>query len=201
MRMCRLACTLVILLLASGCGLIGFSKKSESFDPASHTSAASRPQFPISETGRTLFEQAMPLWNRQDVCSEPLHALALLDAALEHDPDFAEAMLWRGRALSDAGYHDDAFDDITRSIQLNPTALGYAARALVDLRLANNSGAARDIASALQLDASEPRAYVYRAAEFFIQGEIKAGCKDLAAACLHGMCLPEEKARQDGLCP
>lgn len=154
----------------------------------------------ISPRAHELLELARAEWDEQDQCRDPDVAIGWLDAALEIQPDYAEALIWRGRALGESGYLEDAFEDFTRAIRVRPSALAYAERGLTGLRLGNAQGAARDLESAFSLDAGEARTYVYRAALRFTQNEAEQACSDLEAACARGRCLPHEKARAAGLC-
>lgn len=197
MRACCLFLVLSCAGLTGGCVFPWFSAEVES--PAGPEQAEQTP-LRVSPRARELFEQARALWNEDDVCLQPDAAAAWLDAALEVDPDYAEALLWRGRALADGGYLEDAFDDLTRSIRLQATALAYAARGLTGLRLGNVQGAERDVETAIQLDGREPHAYVYRAALHFVREESDQACADLAAACERGLCVPHRKAVTEGLC-
>lgn len=195
---------LVIPLLTAGCVFSGFfpratpSESPESGDviPADDRSAPAA----VSPRARELFEQARAVWDEDDVCRQPATAVAWLDAALEVQPDYAEALIWRGRALGESGYEEDAFDDLTRAIRLRASALAYAERGLIGLRLGNVQGAERDLERALGLDGGEPHAYVYRAALRFTRNQTDQACSDLAAACANGLCLPQEKAVREGLC-
>ena len=158
------------------------------------------PRAAVSPRARELFEQARSEWDEHDVCRQPSAAVAWLDAALEVQPDYVDALIWRGRALSESGYLEDAFDDFTRAIRLQASALAYAERGLVGLRLGNVRGAERDMERALSLDDDEPRTYVYRAALRFTQERREQACSDLTEACSRGLCLPREKAVREGLC-
>lgn len=192
-----------VVCLTAGCSL--FDVRS---DPAAHqpedgtvTPGDASPHPHISPRARELFELAHSVWDEQDQCRDPFVAIGWLDAALHVQPDYAEALIWRGRALSESGYLEDAFDDLTRAIRIQPSALAYAERALTGLRLGNVQGAERDLERAFSLDGSEARTYVYRAALRFTRGEDQQACSDVAAACARGLCLPREKAVSEGLCP
>lgn len=192
---------LTTLLLTAGCVFPGFSPRTASPEMEASSGLDGASVSPaLSPRARELFERARAVWDENDVCRQPAIAAAWLDAALEVQPDYAEALLWRGRALGESGYLEDAFDDLTRSIRLQPTALAYAERGLIGLRLGNDQGAERDLNRALNLHEGEPRIYVYRAALRFTRNQANEACADLAAACAHGLCLPREKAAREGLC-
>ncbi len=173
-----------VLLLTAGCVFPAFSFRpapSESLESESAVgSDDASPRAAVSPRARELFEQARSEWDVQ--------------------PDYVDALIWRGRALSESGYLEDAFDDFTRAIRLQASALAYAERGLVGLRLGNVRGAERDMERALSLDDDEPRTYVYRAALRFTQERREQACSDLTEACSRGLCLPREKAVREGLC-
>ena len=106
--------------LLAGCGLL--TPEPEPARPANPTGASGRHDAEAEQ----LFGKARVLWGRDGICSNPEQAVAYLDSALEIEPTYAEALARRGQALSDLGYHDDAFDDLTRAIRLDPTAEAYA---------------------------------------------------------------------------
>lgn len=188
------------LCLTAGCSLFDFHSDSATPQPEEGAAAPEDAGPHVSPRARELFELARSEWDEQDQCRDPAAALGWLDAALQLQPDYAEALIWRGRALSESGYLEDAFDDLTRAIRARPSALAYAERGLTGLRLGNAPGAGRDLERALSLDEGEPRAYVYRAALRFTRGEAQQACSDLAKACARGLCLPHEKAVGEGLC-
>ena len=138
-----------VLLLTAGCVFPAFSFRpapSESLESESAVgSDDASPRAAVSPRARELFEQARSEWDEHDVCRQPSAAVAWLDAALEVQPDYVDALIWRGRALSESGYLEDAFDDFTRAIRLQASSLAYAERGLVGLRLGNVRGAERDM--------------------------------------------------------
>ncbi|MCH5276543.1 MAG: hypothetical protein J1E80_01785 [Desulfovibrionaceae bacterium] len=192
-----------LFFLTAGCSWFGFrsepAQRQPAEDRAAREDAGTLPH--VSPRARELFALARSVWDEQDQCRDPAAAIGWLDAALEIQPEYGDALIWRGRALSESGYLEDAFDDLTRAIRLQPSALAYAERGLTGLRLGAVQGAARDLEHALSLDEDEARAYVYRAALRFAQGETPQACSDLAAACARGLCLPRDKAAGSGLCP
>lgn len=165
-----------------------------------------RPENPTGATGRhdaeaeLLFGKARVLWGRDEVCSNPEQAVAYLDSALEIEPTYAEALVRRGQALSDLGYHDDAFDDITRAIRLDPTGEAYAARGLVLFRAGNLAGARKDAEEAVRRNARLAAAWNLHGAIAYENGEVEAACADFARACEAGECAGLEAARREALC-
>ena len=194
--LCAAAC------LTAGCSLFDFRSDPAARQQQEETAAPedTSPQTHVSPRARELFELARAVWDERDQCRDPSAAIGWLDAALQVQPDYGEALIWRGRALSESGYLEDAFDDLTLAIRIQPSALAYAERGLTGLRLGNVQGAERDLEHALSLDEAEARAYVYRAALRFTQDEAPRACADLARACARGLCFPHEKAVAEGLC-
>ncbi len=186
---------IISCLLFGGCSI---------FDPKS---APPEIPDPTGATGRYkaeaefLFGKARVLWKQEGICSDPGQAVDYLDRALEIEPDYAEALLRRGMALSQLGYQDDAFDDLTRSIRLAPTAAAYAARGLVLFRSGNNGGARHDLDAALRLDKKLAAAWNLRGALFYEEGNMDAACGDFARACSAGDCTGLEAARRESVCP
>ena len=141
---------------------------------------------------------------------DPARAALLLDVVLEESPSYADALIWRGKALTAQGYLEDAFDDLTRAVQRLPgtgsaegarlRARAYAARAYVALRMAREQGAERDLISALEADPAEPSIYLYRGALEFLRGKDAEGCAALRKACDLGMCGAQTRAQSGGLC-
>lgn len=162
---------------------------------------------PTGATGRYraeaefLFGKARVLWKQNGICSDPGQAVVYLDRALEIEPDYSEALLRRGMALSDLGYQDDAFDDLTRAIRLDPTAAAYTARGLALLRSGNNTGARHDLDAALLLDEKLAYAWNLRGAISYEEGNTEAACKDFVRGCSAGDCTGLEAARRESVCP
>lgn len=195
-NLCLRATLGALFLLLTGCTMPFFSQPQV---PAVPMETALPPQN-VPEKASQLLAQAKLLWVGE-ACTDPDKALAMLDATLELAPDYAEALLWRGRALGDTQYLADSFDDLTKSIQIRPTARAYAERALTGMKLGNFDGADSDINKALALNPQEPRAYFYRSAGRFLRGDDKNACTDLADACKYGLCQPLKQAQQDKMCP
>ena len=218
MRAARMAALCLALVALRGCARLGgvFSgsvpEDSRNASPAaSSASGAERPSLLplLSPEGERKLMEARSLWIEDD-CVEPERATLLLDAVLEEVPDYADALIWRGKALTAQGYLEDAFDDLTMAVRLLPgggqpegarlRARAYAARAYTALRMAREQGAERDLASALEADPSEPTVYLYRGALEFLRGKDAEGCADLGRACALGMCGARQQAESGGLC-
>ncbi len=180
--------------LLAGCGLL--TPEPEPARPANPTGASGRHDAEAEQ----LFGKARVLWGRDGICSNPEQAVAYLDSALEIEPTYAEALARRGQALSDLGYHDDAFDDLTRAIRLDPTAEAYAARGRVLFRAGNIAGAQRDAEEAVRRNERLAAAWSLHGAVAYENGDIKAACADFARACEAGDCAGLEAARREALC-
>lgn len=163
----------------------------------------------LSPEGERRLMEAKSLWIEDD-CVDPERSALLLDVVLEETPDYADALIWRGKALTAQNYLEDAFDDLTKAVQLlsgvksaeaaRQRARAYAARALVALRMQREQGAERDLASALEADPAEPTIYLYRGALEFLRGKNAEGCAALRQACGLGMCGARKRAESDGIC-
>lgn len=187
---------LALFLLLSACS---FFKDFELFGSEPSAEAPEQKKILSSSTTvspevRELLEQARALWSASGECSDAEAATRLLDRAVRLDPLDPAPLILRSRALSELGYLDEAFEDITRAIQLSPTAEAYATRGLVCLKMNRPAGARRDFEYAEKLDAGEPMLYVYRASAAFLENRSKDACGDLEKACKLGVCAPWEKA-------
>lgn len=217
-HMACMAALCLVLVALSGCARLGGMFSGADPEDSRHTppaaSAAPGAERPsllplLSPEGERRLKEAKSLWIEDD-CVDPERAALLLDAVLEEVPDYADALIWRGKALTAQGYLEDAFDDLTRAVRLLPgadqpegahlRARAYAARAYTALRMAREQGAERDLASAIGADPAEPSIYLYRGALEFLRGKDAEGCADLRKACDLGMCGTQKRAASEGLC-
>lgn len=81
-----------------------------------------------------------------------LKAVEFLNKALKLEPNYPQALKLRGMILTDLGYLEDAFDDFTKAIRLQPTSEMYTARARYMLISGNYLGASKDLHRALTLN-------------------------------------------------
>lgn len=182
--------------MVTGCALWPISEPAPS---PSVVSSSSPPREYDAEAVR-LFAQARALWRPDDICTDPEQAVLLLDGALKKAPEYAEAFLWRGRALDLLGYRDEAFDDLTRAIRLTPSAKAYAFRSLCLFKQGNLQGARKDIDQALLMDPSWHRAWNIRGAISYREGDKEAACKDFEQGCETGDCSGLNAARKEQVC-
>lgn len=204
--LCRILPGLALFGLLSGCSWMPFSLPFWGEDqpveaevgPAPQASAVSKAG--VSPEARKNLEAAKKYWTESGECLNPARALALLDKAVKADPLDPAPYLLRSRALSDLGYQDEAFDDVTKAIRMQPTAEAYATRGLICLKQNHPKGAQRDFEYAVRLDPEEPVIYVYRAAGAFLEGRNSDACDDLEKACELGSCLPWERAKNEKVC-
>ena len=152
-----------------------------------------------AEDVEMLFSKAHVLW-KGDSCSNPQEAIRLLDEALAKDGEYAAAWAWRGLANSELGQREEAFDDLTRAIRLEPGAENYAFRALVSLRAGVLRAAYRDAEYSLKLNARQHRAWNVLGAAALSEEDQPRACANFAKACSNGNCDYLEKARSEGLC-
>ena len=185
---------LVCLLAGTGCSFL--DPKPEPPKPVNPTGATGR----YNAEAEQLFGKARVLWGKEDVCSKPELAVEYLDQALALEPDYAEALVRRGLALSELGYQEDAFDDFTKAIRLAPTGDAYAGRGLAAFRSGNTAGARNDLDEAIRLNPRLTRAWNLRGAIAYDQGNLEEACKNFEQACSAGDCTGLEAAKRDGAC-
>lgn len=99
---------LLSILALPGCSLLEPEKMPPK--PANPTGVSGKHD-PQAEQ---LFAKAHVLW-KGETCTDPEKALEYLDEALKIEPDYPQALIRRGLALSQLGYADDAFDDLTKA--------------------------------------------------------------------------------------
>ncbi|MCC8194735.1 MAG: hypothetical protein LIP28_08840 [Deltaproteobacteria bacterium] len=154
-----------------------------------------------SPEAEAAFARAHVLWDKRDVCSDPAQALELLNKALELEPGYAEALLRRGLAKSDLKDWDGAFDDLSKSIRLHPSAEAYAFRGLISMRGGNYVGARKDFDRSLAITERQHRAWNFRGALNRLEGRRSEACDDFAEGCDHGDCVGLETSVTMGECP
>lgn len=197
---------LLSLLLLSGCNKLPFQLPFMGDDTPVQTTendAATperTPSYGVSPEAQAYLSEAMEYWTDSGECTNPEKAAALLDSAIAADPLDPAPYLMRSLALSDLGYHSEAFDDATRAIRLSPTAQAYATRGLICLKQHQPEGARRDFEYAERLNPKEPLIYVYRSAGAFLEGRDSDACDDLKHACELGHCRPWNTAVESRLC-
>jgi len=152
-----------------------------------------------SPAAESLFAKARALW-QGDTCTEPQEAALILDEALDGDPKFAAAWAYRGLAHSELGKREEAFDDLTMAVRLDPRAEYYAYRGLVSLRGGVLSAARRDLEYSLEKDPQQYRAWNILGDTALREGNAAQACKYYANGCSQGECEPLRQARNDGQC-
>lgn len=189
MRMSLKVCGLFLCCLLFGCG----AKEPQRYNPMGLAGT-------YSPEAEAAFAKAHVLWDKRDVCSDPQHALELLDAAIRLEPRYAEAYLRRGLAKSDLRDWDGAFNDLSRAIRLNPTAEAFAFRGLVSMRGGNYIGARKDFDRSLDMTARQHRAWNFRGALNLLEGNREAACADFSEGCDYGDCTGLDSAVASGEC-
>jgi len=151
------------------------------------------------EEAELLFAKAHVLW-KGDSCTEPQEAVAILNEVIAKYPDFAAAWAYRGLAFSELGKREEAFDDLTKAIRLEPRAEYYADRGLVSLRAGVLSAARRDLDYSLKKDQKQHRAWNILGETALREGQAEQACTYYARGCSNGNCEPLRQARKDGRC-
>lgn len=192
-------------LLCSGCGLLWEPEVDVGapLPAVSETSAAA-----VAPEARQAYEQALALWREggssvlaAERCSDPVEALELLDAAIAREPSFAAAYIRRGLAKSELGQGEEAFEDLTHAIRLEPGAESYAYRGLVSIRAKQARAARRDLEYSLSLNPDQSRAYNYLGVLELSNNNAAQACVRFDQGCAHGDCSFKEAARQEKICP
>lgn len=140
------------------------------------------------------------LWKDGDVCTNPDQAIEYLSKAIKIEPDYAEAYLRRGMAYSDIYQWENAFEDLTKSIRLNPVPMAYAYRGLVFMRMGNALGAQKDLTRSIEIDSKQHRAWNYRGAVKIMVHDYNGACKDFARGCSNGDCTGLNSAKEHNYC-
>lgn len=112
----------------------------------------------ISIDAQKLYAKARIMWDAEEKCVDPELALEYLDVAITLEPDYADAYIRRALAASELKEWDEAFDDSSKAVRLDPTADNYALRSLIFMREGNYKGARKDLERALDLDSRNARA-------------------------------------------
>ena len=152
-----------------------------------------------SDEVELLFAKAHALW-KGDSCAEPQEALRMLQEITVKDPDFAAAWAYRGLAYSELGQREEAFDDVTKAIRLDPRAEYYADRGLVSLRGGLLSAARRDLDYSLKKEPKQHRAWNILGEAALREGNAAQACQYYAKGCSNGNCEPLQRARKAGQC-
>ena len=152
-----------------------------------------------SEDVELLFAKAHVLW-KGDSCTAPQEAVQMIDEVIAKAPDFAAAWAYRGLAHSELGKRDEAFEDLTKAIRLDPRAEYYADRGLVSLRAGVLSAARRDLDYSLKKDQKQYRAWNILGETALREGNAAQACEYYAKGCSNGNCEPMQRARKDGQC-
>ena len=139
-------------------------------------------------------------WGKKDKSSNPEKAIELFTQAIKIEPDYTAAYLWRGVAYSELSHWEEAFEDLTKAIRLEPTAVHYAYRGLVSMRGGNAMGARKDLDESIALDSSQYKAYNFRGALEILLENSEAACKDFDQGCSNGDCTGYESAKAQGYC-
>lgn len=184
-----LLCCAVICLVVAGCG----GKELEPNNPMGLSGK-------LNPEAEAAFGRARVLWDKRDVCSDPVLAVELLHKAVTLEPQYAEAYARLGLAKSELRDWDGAFDDLSKAIRLHPTAEAYAFRGLVSMRGGNYLGARRDLDRSLELRKRQHRAWNFRGALNRLEGRQKEACEDFAEGCGYGDCSGLNASVERGEC-
>jgi tetratricopeptide (TPR) repeat protein len=146
-----------------------------------------------------LFAKAHVLW-KGDACTDPEKAIRILDELVARDPDYGAAWALRGLARSELGEREEAFEDSTRAVRLDPTAEHYAYRGLVSLRAGALSAARKDLEYSLKKAPKQHRAWNLTGILALREGDAERACAAFDEGCSNGDCGPLSTARAEGRC-
>ena len=162
----------------------------------------------VSPEAEKLYTEALGLWRHPlasvsaaEISTDPEKAATLLDRAIDLEPGYAEAYARRGLARSELNLREEAFDDLTTAIRLQPKPESYAYRALALMRSGQQKAARRDLEYALKLDASSSAAHNYLGL-LALNGDKKMeACSNFRKGCSAGDCTFLSAARAEKICP
>lgn len=188
---------LALMLGLSGCSLFETPAPKAPEAPPTRSALSAKSIKPEAEQ---LHARARVLWGQTDNCADPEKAIAYLNSALELEPQYPDALFRRGLAFWQLGHPEEGFEDLTRAIQLAPSAELYAWRAQLLLTEGSLGGAQQDAERALQLDEETPRAHGVLGAIHLEKNAEAEACKEFSKAAKLGMERYLEKAKGSGLC-
>ncbi|KAI5811682.1 hypothetical protein DFH27DRAFT_41006 [Peziza echinospora] len=147
-----------------------------------------KPNPPGLDDSATLSDNTGDYWLRAGLEAVKLRtassyeeAAAAFEKALELGTSSHEALAlnWRATFRYLKGDSKEALEDLTKSIELEPSfTQSYIKRASMSLELGDRDAAAKDFESALEKNADDPDIYYHRAQLNFICGEFGDASKD-----------------------
>ena len=149
---------------------------------------------------QVLYGKAHVLWRHSHTCSDPERAIAMLNSALDLEPEHTKALILRGRAYTQLGMTETAFDNFSEAIRIKPTADAYAWRAYALLCENNLKGARRDLDQALDIDDDSKEAWGIMGIWHLLGDDEKNACKAFEKADDLGDPYWLTKIRSDGMC-
>lgn len=162
----------------------------------------------VAPEAETLFASARSLWRvpatyqgvLEEECSDPEKAVTLLSKAISIERDYAEAYLYRGKALTALGEKEAALSDLTRAIRLAPTPEAYMSRGLFFIQAGDSQSAIRDIEYAIKKSPDTGKYWNYLGVAYERLGDTEQMCRSLQTACEKGVCKIYEQSVKAGLC-
>lgn len=193
----KIVCLGVLCVAMNGCSLFEPDPPEPVTAPPTRSALSNKHINPEAER---IYAKARVLWSKGDACEDPEKAIAFLNSALELEPEYSDALYRRGLAFWQLGHPEEGFEDLTKSIQLVPSAEVYAWRAQLLLTEGNAKGAQQDAERALQLNDATPRAHGVLGAILLDNNEESAACRKFARAADLGMDGYLQSARTTGIC-
>ncbi|MFZ0242263.1 MAG: tetratricopeptide repeat protein [Desulfobacterales bacterium] len=184
--------------------------------PVKKTTARVSPKHPVKKQRDTSDAPKPPVaallqdadWNTQSAALwqdaryvDVKQAVALLEKAIEENPNFAEAYNNRGNAYRDMQKYALAMQDYNKAVSLKPTlAQAFNNRGNIYFDQDNFKMAIADYNKALDLNATYALAYLNRGLAHHGLHQDELVCPDLNKACELGDCDGIDWARKNGIC-
>jgi tetratricopeptide (TPR) repeat protein len=107
----------------------------------------------------------------------------------------------RGLAYGEMFRYRKAFVDLTLAIQLDPRPDRYAYRGLIGIICRKNlAGARRDLDRSIKTDASQRRAWNFRAVADMMENKDDEACSDFKTGCANGDGASCNAAEREEIC-
>ena len=119
-------------------------------------------EYRLEEEASDWFEQGASLFNSEQYGE----AIKAFDKAIEIGPNVKRSDRfygWRGSSYMELGQYENAIQDITSAIQLEPTAIRYRNRGSSYAKLDQHQNAVDDYTKAIQREPTATRGYINRA--------------------------------------
>jgi tetratricopeptide (TPR) repeat protein len=170
--------TLVLVMSATGCGLINTKDGGKAYSTADETSVKSLVDG--SSEARAVHDVGVELLMQQSF----KEAIQAFDRAIKHDPNFALAYVGRGAAKGSLRQTKAGFADFDKAIQLDPNLdYAYYNRGALHIAEKDFEKGLLDLDKAIEINPSYAKAYSVRSKALKQLGQSLLSEKDSAKAC------------------